>query len=245
MTHRPAADAVIQIEQTGLVGDLRAGLGRNQAARGCRRDRRRGGGQGGRLLASPAHPPLQRHAPFVRQHPQGHDRGLVQERLQGASDHAVPVIAFPLEALGEVEILKGSGSTLYGSDAVGGVVHFVTRRPEASEVRLRGALGNFGVNQERATVSLVDPRISEQLSFSRDFSTGFIPNRDYRNLSLASSTHFDTPIGSTAVRLAHRRSGHDLNRKVEVDRHPPDQGLLLVVLGAEHGDVRLDEVEQL
>src|SRR5947209_3117502 len=40
VAHRPLADAVVQIEQAGLVGDLGARLGRNQAARRRRRDRR-------------------------------------------------------------------------------------------------------------------------------------------------------------------------------------------------------------
>ena len=40
MAHRPAAHAIIKIEQAGLVRDFRAGLGRNQAARRGRGDRR-------------------------------------------------------------------------------------------------------------------------------------------------------------------------------------------------------------
>ena len=48
-------------------------------------------------------------------------------------------IPAPLEAISSIEILKGSGSTLYGSDAVGGVVNFITRAPESSEMRLRTA----------------------------------------------------------------------------------------------------------
>ena len=40
MAHRPVADAVVEIEQAGLVGDLGARLGRDQAARRRRRDRR-------------------------------------------------------------------------------------------------------------------------------------------------------------------------------------------------------------
>ena len=39
MADRPLADTVVQIEQAGLVGDLRAWLGRDEAARGSRRDR--------------------------------------------------------------------------------------------------------------------------------------------------------------------------------------------------------------
>ena len=40
MAHRPSADAVVEVEQAGLVGDLGAGLGRDQAARRGGRDRR-------------------------------------------------------------------------------------------------------------------------------------------------------------------------------------------------------------
>jgi iron complex outermembrane receptor protein len=36
---------------------------------------------------------------------------------------------------------------------------------------------------------------------SRDFSSGFLPNRDYRNLSLVSNTHLSTGLGSTSVLL--------------------------------------------
>ncbi|HEU0124452.1 MAG TPA: TonB-dependent receptor [Bryobacteraceae bacterium] len=97
----------------------------------------------------------------------------------------VPV---PLDALSQVEVLKGSGSTLYGSDATAGVVNFITRPPEHSEVRLRAGLGNWGTQQQRASLAYVSGKLAQQLTMSRDFSTGFLPNRDYRNLSVASTT---------------------------------------------------------
>lgn len=112
-------------------------------------------------------------------------------------------IPVPLESVARIEILKGSGSTLYGSDAVGGVVNFITRAPEASEVRLRAALGNFGVNQQRGTLSYVNTAFSQQLTFSRDFSSGFMPNRDYRNLALGSRTRLSSRAGLTDLILGH------------------------------------------
>ena len=112
-------------------------------------------------------------------------------------------LPLPMEALSRVEILKGSGSTLYGSDAVGGVVNLVTQVPEVSELRLRTGLGNFGFNQERATLSLVRGRYTERLVASRDFSSGFLPNRDYRNLSFSSTSTLGTALGSTAVTLGY------------------------------------------
>lgn len=112
-------------------------------------------------------------------------------------------IPAPLEAVERIEVLKGSGSTLYGSDAVGGVVNFVTKAPESTEFSLRTAVGNFGVNQQRASFSYVRPRWTQSVAASRDFSTGFMPNRDYRNLAVSSTTYGSTRLGSTGVTLAY------------------------------------------
>jgi iron complex outermembrane receptor protein len=112
----------------------------------------------------------------------------------------VPV---PLYALGRVELLKGAGSTYYGSDAVGGVVNMITRAPEATEFRLRASVGNFGVNEQSGVAGAVWRGISQQISFSRDFSSGFAPDRDYRNLSLASITHARSRLGATNLLLAY------------------------------------------
>jgi iron complex outermembrane receptor protein len=44
--------------------------------------------------------------------------------------------------------------------------------------------------------------LSEQLAFSRDFSSGFMYDRDYRNLEFFSNTHFTSRAGPTDVVLA-------------------------------------------
>lgn len=94
----------------------------------------------------------------------------------------------PMQAIDQVQILHGSGSTQYGSDAVTGVVNLLAR-PARPELRLRSALGNFGVNQESASMAAGGKRWSEQIVVGRDFSSGFRADRDYRNLSLLSMTH--------------------------------------------------------
>jgi iron complex outermembrane receptor protein len=99
-------------------------------------------------------------------------------------------------------VLGGSGSTQYGSDAVAGVLNILTRAPEGMEVRLRGALGNYGINEESGAVSAGNAHVGEQLVFARDLSTGFENDRDYRDLSLASITHASSPLGFTDLLLA-------------------------------------------
>ena len=112
-------------------------------------------------------------------------------------------IPVAIDAVERVEVLKGSGSTMYGSDAVGGVVNLITKPPEVSEFRLRGAVGNFGSNQQRASGAWVGATLSQQFSAYRDFSTGFIPNRDFRSLALSSTTGVDTSLGHSEFVLGH------------------------------------------
>ncbi|MBZ5617229.1 MAG: TonB-dependent receptor [Acidobacteriia bacterium] len=119
------------------------------------------------------------------------------------SGHHNMDIPVPLDSVSRVEVLLGSGSTMYGSDAAGGVINIITEPPAGMELRLRAAAGNYGINQQRGSIAGSFGKLSEQLSFSRDFSTGFIPDRDYRSLELASSTHLATALGATSLTLAY------------------------------------------
>lgn len=108
----------------------------------------------------------------------------------------------PMDAMSSIEVLHGSGSTLYGSDAMGGVVDFTTAAPETTALRLRTAVGSFGENDQAFTGSITGKKWSELVSGERNFSTGFIPDRDYRNENASSETRWKTPLGESDILLA-------------------------------------------
>lgn len=63
----------------------------------------------------------------------------------------------PLENVERIEILKGSQSTLYGSNAVAGVINIISKKPAGTRPRLNGLLtygsynsmkGNAGISQK-------------------------------------------------------------------------------------------------
>ena len=110
-------------------------------------------------------------------------------------------LPIPMAAIDHIEILQGAGSTLYGSDAVGGVVNFVTRVPEPADFAVRLGIGNFGTNQQRADGTFVLGPWSQSVSFSRDFSDGFTYDRDYRDLEFGSNTHLKESVGATDITL--------------------------------------------
>ena len=56
---------------------------------------------------------------------------------------------FTTDNIERIELLPGGGSTLYGSDALGGVISIITRVPsDQPEVTLRTAAGSFGLNEQ-------------------------------------------------------------------------------------------------
>jgi iron complex outermembrane recepter protein len=126
------------------------------------------------------------------------------ERLSDPqSGHHNMDIPVPVESVDRIEVMRGSGSALYGSDAVAGVVNIITAPPEASEFRVRTAVGSDGINQQRVSAAIAGRKLSEQLSFSRDFSSGFRPDRDYRNLDFASTTRFASRLGVGTLNLGY------------------------------------------
>jgi vitamin B12 transporter len=56
---------------------------------------------------------------------------------------------FTTDNVERIELLPGGGSTLYGSDALGGVINIVTRAPSTKpEVTVQAAAGSFGLNEQ-------------------------------------------------------------------------------------------------
>jgi iron complex outermembrane receptor protein len=127
--------------------------------------------------------------------------GLRMNDVQtGHHDMDLPL---PPEAIERIEIMHGAGSTFYGSDAMAGSVNVITGAPEYSEFRMSAGVGNFGINQQSGSVALLAGRWDEQISAARDFSSGFIPDRDYRSVTIFSNSGLQTGLGRTLVMLGY------------------------------------------
>jgi len=89
-------------------------------------------------------------------------------------------IPVPLEAIERVEVLTGSHTAFFGSDAVGGVVNIVTRKKYPDQVRTDLRSGSFGMRGLSFFGSAGSPRIQSGIFLGTDRSDGFITNRDFR-----------------------------------------------------------------
>ncbi len=112
-------------------------------------------------------------------------------------------IPIPLDAVTRIDILHGSGSTFYGSDAIGGAVNLLTQPPAPGlTVIVSAGGGSYNSIEQHLRASYTNGPIAEQLTGSRDTSDGFIPDRNYSSNALASETWLTTKPGTTDILLA-------------------------------------------
>ncbi|HEY1208290.1 MAG TPA: TonB-dependent receptor [Terracidiphilus sp.] len=111
-------------------------------------------------------------------------------------------LPIPLDAMDSIEVLHGAGSTLHGADALSGVVDFLTAAPAANSLRLRAGDGSFGSSEESLAASLARRQWSSRLTANRNFSTGFMPDRDYRNEDASSESWVSSRLGISDLLFA-------------------------------------------
>jgi iron complex outermembrane receptor protein len=108
----------------------------------------------------------------------------------------------PLEAMNSIEILEGAGSTLHGVDALTGVVDFLTAAPSHNSLLLRAGAGSFGENEESLLAAATHKNWSGRATASRNFSTGFMLDRDYRNEDASAENWLGSRLGVTDLLFA-------------------------------------------
>ena len=79
-----------------------------------------------------------------------------------------------IDQIERVEVLRGSRSVIYGSDAIGGVIQVFTRRgaDQAPQLRLHSAIGSYGSSQNSVGVSGGDTQTRFNLSAALENTAG-------------------------------------------------------------------------
>ena len=94
---------------------------------------------------------------FLRGANRGHTLVLIDGMRVGAStDGATALEAIPLEQVDHIEILRGPASSLYGADAIGGVIQIFTRKGEgALSANASAGYGTYAVSYTHLTLPTI------------------------------------------------------------------------------------------
>jgi len=83
----------------------------------------------------------------------------------GMGEYGVGINQIPVEMIDHIEIVKGPGSALYGSDAMAGVINIITKKvPKKATASAGVAYGRYDVKKENSDGSEVDANGSRNLS---------------------------------------------------------------------------------
>jgi len=108
----------------------------------------------------------------------------------------------PLDAIYSIQSLEGAGSTLHGVDALSGVVDFLTAAPDHDSLFLRAGEGSFQSNEETMIGGVTRGPWSGRVAAERNFSTGFMADRDYRNMDASAESWVGSRLGVTDLLFA-------------------------------------------
>jgi len=98
----------------------------------------------------------------------------------------------PLEQIERIEMVRGTGTVLYGDNAVGGVINIITKIPSKElQYRAEAIAGSFGRNKEMVSISGGTDYVVASLSASYDSSNGYRDNSDYRTKDVGGKIVFD------------------------------------------------------
>ena len=111
-------------------------------------------------------------------------------------------LPLPLDAIDSIQALEGAGSTLHGVDALSGVVDLLTAAPDHDALLVRAGGGSFQSNEETIMGDAARSRWSGRLAAERNFSTGFMADRDYRNQDASAENWLGSRLGITDVLVA-------------------------------------------
>lgn len=71
--------------------------------------------------------------------------------ISGNSHAGVNLDVLPVKNIERIEIVRGPASSLYGSDAVGGIINIITRKAESANTSLTSEFGSWGLRRYSLT----------------------------------------------------------------------------------------------
>ncbi|HEY9050552.1 MAG TPA: TonB-dependent receptor [Gammaproteobacteria bacterium] len=162
---------------------------------------------------------------FIRGTNTGHTLFLIDGiRVGSATLGATAIEHIPLQQIDRIEIVRGPRSSLYGSEAIGGIVQIFTRQgSNTTRVNVNAGYGSYATSELAAGVNgpVGSGSYNLQTAFTEtdgiDIHDNGHPDEDgYRNRSFtASFNHGIGTLGDIALRLSHTDADNEYDNSFD------------------------------
>jgi iron complex outermembrane receptor protein len=98
----------------------------------------------------------------------------------------------PIDQIKRIEIVRGTGTVLYGDNAPGGVINIITKTPSEKLTASAGStLGSYGYNDEMFSVSGGHGKVAASLFGNYQSTDGYRENNEFQAKNLGGKIVFD------------------------------------------------------
>lgn len=99
------------------------------------------------------------------------------------------------EDISLIEVLPGAGSSLFGCDAIGGLVNIITKKPRENKLILESSGGQYQTFSGLFSITHRFDNLGTRLSLENRESEGFREDTDFKKFTSAFSSSLDIPDG--------------------------------------------------
>lgn len=113
-------------------------------------------------------------------------------RVNGIDLSGVDWTQIPIDQVERIEIIRGTGTVLYGDNATGGVINIITKTPSDKFTAKGGiTLGSYDHKRLETSVSGGYDRIAASINASQDETDGYRKNNKYKGEDIGGKIVFD------------------------------------------------------
>jgi vitamin B12 transporter len=157
-------------------------------------------------------------AVFLRGANSGHTLVLIDGvRVGSSSSGTTPIEAIPIDQIDHIEILRGPASSLYGADALGGVIQVFTKRGEGTSparINASAGYGSYDTSQFAAGVAGAAQAWNYALQVGGGHSRGFNAIENPANFSYNPDRDGYTTTNVTASGSWRLNPDHEISGQV-------------------------------
>ena len=115
--------------------------------------------------------------------------------INSTSLGSAEISQIPLNNVERIEIVRGASSTLYGANAVGGVINIITKKPETETplTDIYFSVGDFNTSVIRVNFSQRKDKFDYFFSGGQNISNGWRENSDYENKNFSLKLGYKIP----------------------------------------------------
>ena len=177
---------------------------------------------------------------FGGDNPYGKTLVMLDGRRLNRTDMAsINWLQIPVNTIERIEIVRGSGSVLYGDAAIGGVINIITKKGKGEpKFNASVLVGSYGLNNERVGVTGATDKWTYSLTGENNFNFGYRERSKYSaqsaglDLGYTASDLFSVSLGVSFNKADYQMPGALTKEQMEQDRRQYQPAMPLYFMNA-------------